>query len=60
MKPSLLSQGPTTRLPGWVRRVNKPLSGKEVAAVRWSVKRGSPLGEEAWGESIARRFELEP
>ena len=47
------------RLPNWVRRVNEPLRDKELAAVRWSVKRGNPFGHETWVESIARRLNLE-
>jgi putative transposase len=47
------------RLPGWVERVNEPLSEEELAAVRLSAQRGRPLGDEGWVESIARRLNLE-
>jgi putative transposase len=57
--PKLLFPWPLARLPNWVKRVNEPLSDEELAAVRWSVKRGSPFGSETWIESIARRFALE-
>jgi putative transposase len=57
--PCLLAPWPLPRLRGWVRRVNEPLSKKELEAVRWSVKRGSPFGMETWVESIARRLDLE-
>jgi len=57
--PKLLSAWPVARLPNWAKRVNEPLSEKEMAAVRWSIKRGSPFGNETWVESIARRFGLE-
>jgi putative transposase len=57
--PKLLSSWPLSRLPNWVRRVNEPLTETELAAVRWSVKRGSPFGDETWVESIARRLDLE-
>ncbi|QEG41596.1 hypothetical protein UC8_36210 [Roseimaritima ulvae] len=57
--PKLLSSWPLTRLPNWTRRVNEPLCDKELKAVRWSVKRGCPFGEQAWVESIARRLGLE-
>jgi len=50
---------PLARLPNWVNRVNEPLTEKEHEAVRWSIKRGSPFGNETWVESIARRFGLE-
>ena len=57
--PKLLSAWPIPRLPNWTRRVNEPLTEKEIAAVRWSLKRGSPFGNEAWVKSTARRLELE-
>lgn len=57
--PRLLSAWPLARLPNWVNRVNEPLTEKELEAVRWSIKRGSPLGNETWVESVARRFGLE-
>ena len=47
------------RLPNWANRVNEPLGDKELEAVRWSVKRGSPFGSETWVESTARRLDLE-
>ena len=58
-EPKLLSPWPIARLPNWANRVNEPLSDRELEAVRWSVKRGSPFGCEAWMESAARRLELE-
>lgn len=57
--PKLLTVWPIARLPNWVQRVNEPLSEKEVDAVRWSVKRGSPFGDPSWVESTARRLDLE-
>jgi len=54
-----LSPWPMPRLPGWVERVNEPLSEEELAAVRLSAQRGRPLGDEGWVESIARRLNLE-
>ncbi len=58
-EPALLSPWPMARLPKWSARVNEPLTAKELAAVRWSVKRGSPYGDQAWVESTARRLGLE-
>ena len=57
--PKLLSAWPIPRLPDWKDRVNEPLTEKELKAVRWSGKRGSPYGNETWVESIARRLDLE-
>ena len=58
-KPKLLSAWPMPRLPGWTDRVNQPLGEKELEAMRRSVQRGRPWGEEGWVESIARRLNLE-
>ncbi len=57
--PKLLSRWPLARLPGWIERVNEPLSKQELAAVRLSAQRGRPLGDETWVEAIARRLNLE-
>ncbi len=57
--PKLLSPWPLARLPGWLDRVNEPLSKQELDAVRLSAQRGRPLGDEGWVESIARRLNLE-
>ena len=58
-KPKLLSPWPVPRFPRWASRVNEPLNQKELDAVRWSIKRGSPFGQENWIESTARRLGLE-
>lgn len=57
--PQLLSPWPLARLPGWVRRVNEPLSASELDAVRLSAQRGRPLGTKGWVESIVGRLNLE-
>jgi putative transposase len=57
--PKLLTAWPIARLPNWVKRVNEPLSEREIDAVRWSLKRGSPFGSETWVDSTARRLDLE-
>lgn len=56
---TLLSNWPVARPANWATRVNEPLSQSEREAVRWSIKRGSPFGEENWVESTARRLALE-
>ena len=58
-EPALLSPWPIRRSPGWLKRVNTPLADQELQAIRRSIHRGSPLGEETWVESVARRFDLE-
>ena len=57
--PKLLSKWPVPRLRGWGDRVNTRLEEKELKAIRWNIRRGSPYGEETWVESIARRLGLE-
>lgn len=57
--PKLLSSWPVPRLPNWAARVNAPLSDNELKAIRRSVKRGAPLGNEAWVEQTVRRLGLE-
>ncbi|MCD0463180.1 transposase [Roseiconus lacunae] len=57
--PKLLSPWPIRRPPGWLDRVNTPLEEKELDRIRWSIRRGSPLGDAGWVESIARRLDLE-
>ncbi len=58
-EPKLLSPWPLPRLPGWVARVNEPLTDTELAAVRLSSQRGKPLGDDKWVGSIAKRLGLE-
>jgi len=57
--PKLLSPWPLPRLPGWLARVNEPLTKQELDAVRLPAQRGKPLGDEGWVESIAKRLHLE-
>ncbi len=57
--PQLLSRWPIRRSPGWVTRVNEPLTKRELERTRTSVQRGRPFGEEAWLQSCVRRLGLE-
>ena len=56
---SLLSSWPLPRLANWVEHVNNPLTEGELDAIRGSIRRGRPLGDSQWTESIARRLGLE-
>ena len=58
-EPSLLSTWRIPRQPHWVERVNEPLTSDELAAIRTSVKRGSPYGEASWIASSAKCLGLE-
>ena len=57
----LLSSLPATagrRPRDWIRLVNRPETAAELEAIRRSVGRGSPFGDERWIERTARRLEL--
>jgi putative transposase len=43
----------------WVHEVNRPQTEAELEALRRSVQRGQPYGEELWAERVARRLGLE-
>lgn len=55
----LLAPWPLPRQPGWTAHVNEPLTEAELAAVRRSVQRGSPLGDDSWSERTTRKLHLE-
>jgi putative transposase len=57
--PKLLSAWPIPRLPNWVERVNEPLTGKELEAVRLCSRRGRPFGEADWVTETANRLDLQ-
>lgn len=54
-----LTPWPISRRPNWVEQVNAPLTEAERTAVRRSVERGCPLGDESWSEKAVRRLHLE-
>ncbi len=56
--PKLLSPWPIKRLPGWVARVNEPLTPAELKSIRECVSRNRPFGSEQWTEEIADRHGL--
>ena len=58
-EPRLLSAWPIARSPRWTERVNRPLTAAELKAVRNSVNRGSPFGDENWVQAIARHLNLQ-
>ena len=58
-EPRLISAWPMARSPRWTERVNKPLTATELKAVRNSVHRGSPFGDENWVQAIARHLNLQ-
>jgi len=54
-----LSDWPVERPRDWLTRVNRPQSASELEALRVSVQRGRPFGEEAWVKRMAKRFGME-
>jgi putative transposase len=62
--PRILSRWPIPRLANWNDRVNEPLSESELSAIRTSVNRGRPYGDEQWTEEVAEKhgiwFTLRP
>jgi putative transposase len=44
----------------WVEQVNRPMSGAEERAMRDSIQRGRPFGDERWQERTALRLGLQP
>lgn len=56
--PKVLSPWPIPRLRGWTKRVNEPLSQKELDAIRVCVNRGRPYGDDQWTEKVAEKHGL--
>jgi len=56
---SFLEPGPMPRDPGWLERVNAPLSASDLERLRRSVDRGTPFGTENWSQETAVRLGLE-
>jgi putative transposase len=54
-----LTEGPVALPEGWIEEVNRPHSEPELAALRRSVQRGQPYGEESWVRRVAGRMGLE-
>ena len=55
----LLAAWPLARKAGWADYVNAAQTEAELQAVRRSVRRGSPFGDEPWSTRTARRLGLE-
>jgi putative transposase len=57
--PKLLAPWPINRSPNWLARVNESLTRNEVEAIRHSIKRSKPYGDESWIATTAKRLDLE-
>ena len=55
----LVTPSPVPLPKDWVAWVNAPMTDAEVAALRHSVNRGTPFGEEGWARRTAKRLGLE-
>ena len=55
----LLAAWPLPRKANWVDHVNAPQTEAELAALRRSVRRGSPFGDASWSERAVCRLGLE-
>jgi putative transposase len=54
-----LSDWPMDQPRDWVVRVNRPQGAAELEAIRTSVQRGRPFGEEGWVRRMVKRFGME-
>jgi putative transposase len=55
----LLAAWPVPRKAGWIDHVNLPQTEGELDAIRRSVDRGRPFGDENWSDRVVRRLGLE-
>jgi putative transposase len=55
----LLSPWPLKRPADWLQLVNEPLPDALRQRIQSSMKRGQPLGNQRWTQSIARRLDLQ-
>jgi len=55
----LLAAWPLPRKAGWTDHVKRPQTEVELKALRRSVQRGRPFGDEPWTERIVQRLALE-
>ena len=56
---SLLSAWPLPRRPAWLDHVNAPQTEAELGAIRRSVQRGCPYGDEMWSDKMVHQLGLE-
>ena len=54
----MLSDWPIDVPRDWLSRVNRPQTAAEEEAIRRSIARGNPLGDEAWVRRTAARYDL--
>jgi putative transposase len=57
--PTILDPGPIDRPKNWITRVNQAESQAELDAIRKSIARGSPYGDDSWSIKAALKLGLE-
>jgi len=55
----LLAPWPAPRRAGWIEHVNQPQTEAELLAIRRSVQRGVPFGDQSWTRRAVRQLGLE-
>ena len=55
----MLAEWPVDAGRDWVARVNRAQTAQEEEAVKISIKRGRPLGDERWQKRMAKKLDLE-
>ena len=56
---AILTPWPVKRPADWIRRVNGPITEKELDRLRNCVNRGQPFGSESWTRRTVGRLHLE-
>ena len=56
----ILADWPLRQPASWRQHVNQPQTEGELAALRRSVVRGQPYGDQRWVQATAKRLGLEP
>ena len=54
----MLSDWPVERPSDWVEFVNEPQTLEELEAIRRSVNRGCPFGDEEWTDEVVQQLGL--
>ncbi len=53
-----LCDGPVSRFAQWTEWVNESLPKEQLTAIRYSVRKGAPFGDDAWTASMVEQYGL--
>ncbi len=53
-----LARWPLPRLPGWIKRVNEPVSENKRERLQRALAGSQPFGEPGWAETTPRKYNL--